>query len=115
MRPTTIFVVSAPSLLEEPPSRSGNQTCAFVVDIVQVQWRSALPTPITRHPSTATGAPSGTREGRPSAVVVSIMTPIIVITVVVIYYDGYPILLHDSFLGGATCQWGIVYDLLWVL
>ena len=49
------------------------------------------------------------------AVVVGIMTPIIAITVVVVYYDGHPILLRYSILGRASCQWGIAYDLLWVL
>ncbi len=66
----------------------------------------------------ATGAPSKAREGPFSAVVVSFMSPIIAITVVVVvvvYYNGHPILLRYIILGGATCQWGIVYSLLWVL
>ena len=48
-------------------------------------------------------------------VMVGIMTAIIAMTVVVVFYDRHPILLHYSILGDATCQWGIVYDLLWVL
>ena len=66
----------------------------------------------------ATGAPSkaGTCEGPFSAVVIDFMTPVITITVVVVvYYSWHPILLRCSILGGATCQWGVVYDLLWVL
>ena len=64
----------------------------------------------------ATGAPSRAREGPFWAVVVSFMSPIIAITVaVVVYYNGHPILLRYIILGGATCQWGIVYNLLWVL
>ncbi len=58
----------------------------------------------------ATGASSKAHEGPFSAVVVSFMTPIIAITVVIIYYN---ILLRYNILGGATCQWGIVYNLLW--
>ena len=66
-------------------------------------------------PPTATGAPSRAHEGPLSAVMVDIVTAIIAMTVVVVFYDGYPILLRYSILGDATCQWGIVYDLLWVL
>ena len=43
------------------------------------------------------------------------MTTIIAIVFVVVYYDGRPILLRYSNLGGATYQWGIGYNLLWVL
>lgn len=74
MRPSTIFVISGPRLLENPPSLSN----------LYIR---------RRHPLSA-------------------VTTIIAVTVVVVYYDGYPTLLRYSIPSGATCQWSIVYDLL---
>jgi hypothetical protein len=47
-------------------------------------------------------------------VVVVMIHGITVVVVVVVYFNG-PIPLRYVVLGGATRNWGIVYDLLWVL